>query len=48
MKKRILIAENEHEARELLTSIATMKGYDVTTVIDGVDLLEIAAVVNRR
>ena len=44
MSKRILIAEDEQEARELLTSIATMKGYDVTTVVDGVDLLHIAAV----
>jgi DNA-binding response OmpR family regulator len=43
MPKRILIAEDELEARELLASIATMKGYDVITVTDGVDLLTIAA-----
>ena len=44
MIKRILIAEDELETRELLASIASMKGYDVTTVIDGIDLLEIVAV----
>jgi len=42
MSKRILIAEDEQEARELLASIATMKGYDVYTATDGVDLLKIA------
>jgi osomolarity two-component system response regulator SKN7 len=44
MLKRVLIAEDELEARELLASIATMKGYDVVTVIDGIALLEIVAV----
>ena len=44
MSKRILIAEDEPEARELLASIATAKGYDVTSVTDGLDLLTIAAV----
>ena len=43
MPKRILIAEDELETREILTSIATMHGYDVITVTDGVDLLTIAA-----
>ena len=44
MPKRILIAEDELETRELLTSIATIHGYDVKAVSDGVDLLAIAAV----
>lgn len=43
MQKRILIAEDEIDARELLEYIATKKGYDVTTVNDGVDLLNIVA-----
>ena len=43
MPKRILIAEDEFEARELLAKIATIKGYDVITATDGVDLLTIAA-----
>jgi len=44
MLKRILIAEDEQDARELLASIAIAKGYDVITVTDGLDLLAIAAV----
>jgi len=44
MSKRILIAEDEPETRELLTSIAKIHGYDVKTVTDGVDLVAIAAV----
>lgn len=43
MRKRILIAEDELETRAILTSIATMHGYDVVSVTDGVDLLTIAA-----
>ena len=43
MPKRILIAEDELETRLLLTSIATMHGYEVSDVTDGVDLLTIAA-----
>jgi len=43
MSKRILIAEDELEARELLTSIAKINGYDVIAVTDGVDLLTIVA-----
>ena len=35
--------EDEIDTRELLAYIATKKGYDVTTVTDGVDLLTIAA-----
>jgi CheY-like chemotaxis protein len=43
MAKRILIAEDERETRELLTSIATLHGYEVKSVTDGVDLLTVAA-----
>lgn len=43
MSKRILIAEDEEVAREMLANLATMQGYDVTTVTNGVDLLAIAA-----
>jgi DNA-binding response OmpR family regulator len=43
MPKRILIAEDEEPAREALANLATMQGYDVTTVTNGVDLLSIAA-----
>ena len=43
MQKRILIADDEINTRELMANIATKKGYDVITAIDGVDLLAIAA-----
>jgi DNA-binding response OmpR family regulator len=43
MPKRILIAEDEMVSRELLSLYATKKGYDVVSVIDGVDLLKKAA-----
>ena len=43
MPKRILIAEDEDTAREVLANLATIQGYDVTTVTNGVDLLSIAA-----
>jgi len=42
MPKRILIAEDELEAKELLTSIANKFGYQVISVADGVDLLTAA------
>jgi DNA-binding response OmpR family regulator len=41
MQKRILIAEDEAAARETLAEIAKIRGYDVTTVTNGVDLLSI-------
>lgn len=43
MAKRILIAEDEKLAREALANLAIKRGYDVTTVTNGVDLLAIAA-----
>jgi two-component system response regulator MprA len=43
MQKRILIAEDEEAAREALANLATIQGYDVTTVSNGVDLLPVAA-----
>jgi osomolarity two-component system, response regulator SKN7 len=43
MLKRILIAEDEETARETLAKLATLHGYDVTTVTNGVDLLSVAA-----
>ena len=43
MTKRILIAEDDPITSELMTTLATSRGYDVTAVIDGVDLLEVAA-----
>jgi len=43
MPKRILIAEDELETRELLSSIAKIHGYEVKAVTDGVDLLTIVA-----
>jgi len=39
MPKRILIAEDELEIKELLTLIATRYGYDVVSATDGVELL---------
>jgi len=41
MPKRILIAEDEQDARELLTSLATAHGYDVRAVADGSALLSV-------
>src|SRR6185369_16766797 len=43
MAKRILIAEDEPELKELMCSIATRYGYDVISVTDGVELLFMAA-----
>jgi two-component system, cell cycle response regulator CpdR len=43
MPKRILIAEDEPETREILTKLATMHGYDVRVVTDGIELLTIVA-----
>lgn len=43
MPKRILIAEDQISTREALTKLATMRGYDVVAVTNGVDLLAIAA-----
>ena len=43
MQRRILIAEDEFEVKELLSLVATRFGYHVTTVKDGVELLTIAA-----
>jgi CheY-like chemotaxis protein len=41
--KRILIAEDQMVSREALIKLATMRGYDVEAVTNGVDLLTIAA-----
>jgi len=43
MRKRILIAEDEVEVRDLLTMIAARHGYKVTSVTDGAELLAIVA-----
>jgi DNA-binding response OmpR family regulator len=43
MAKRILIAEDELPAREIMTRIAKMLGYDFIAVANGVDLLTIAS-----
>ena len=40
--KRILIAEDQMESREMLVKIFTKRGYDVEAVTNGVDLLNIA------
>jgi two-component system response regulator MprA len=42
MTKRILIAEDEDAAREVMAYLMTAQGYDVTTVTNGIDLLTIA------
>lgn len=44
MPKRILIVEDEELAREALTKLAIQRGYDVTAVTNGVDLLSVASV----
>src|SRR6185369_9785431 len=41
MAKRILIAEDDRATREVLTSFAKKRGYDVSAVTNGVDLLTI-------
>jgi CheY-like chemotaxis protein len=43
MQKRILIAEDEQEIKELLVQLATRHGYDVVAVADGINLLTTAA-----
>lgn len=43
MSKRILIAEDDLVAREVMVSIATAHGYDVVAAVDGVDILYISA-----
>jgi DNA-binding response OmpR family regulator len=43
MPKRILIAEDDLLSREMLSMFATMQGYEVVAVTDGVDLLTTAA-----
>jgi len=43
MQKRILIAEDQAETREAMVQIATMHGYDVEAVTNGVDLLTVAS-----
>ena len=40
MSKRILLAEDEQTIREALTRLATVRGYEVTAVTNGVDLLK--------
>jgi DNA-binding response OmpR family regulator len=43
MSKRILIAEDEPAAREMMTALAKIQGYDVIAVSNGVDLLTVAS-----
>ena len=43
MPIRVLIAEDDLLTREALTKAARMKGYDVVSVSNGVDLLSVAA-----
>jgi len=43
MSKRILIAEDQMATREVLIKLATMRGYEVVAVTNGVELLAIAA-----
>lgn len=43
MRKRILIAEDDLESRNILTTLVTMQGYDVVAVSDGIELLRISA-----
>jgi len=40
--KRILFAEDQISTREALTKLATMRGYEVVAVTNGVDLLAVA------
>ena len=43
MSKRILIAEDNKESRELITIHARSHGYEVVAVTDGIDLLTASA-----
>ena len=43
MPKRILIAEDDPGHREIITTLAKRKGYDVVVVTDGIDLLTTSA-----
>lgn len=43
MPKRILIAEDQIVTRETLSKLATMRGYAVEAVTNGIDLLAIAS-----
>jgi len=43
MQKRILIADDQLATREALTKHATLRGYDVVTVTNGVEVLSIAS-----
>ena len=43
MSKRILIAEDEQMSREMLVTVATIYGYEVVAVCDGIELLTTAA-----
>jgi CheY-like chemotaxis protein len=43
MPKRILIAEDQIVTRETLSKFATMRGYTVEAVTNGIDLLAIAS-----
>jgi osomolarity two-component system response regulator SKN7 len=42
MPKRILIAEDQLATREVVTRLATMRGYEVVAVSNGIELLSIA------
>lgn len=42
MPKRILIADDDQTTRDVLAKLATMQGYDVTTVTNGVELVSVA------
>jgi CheY-like chemotaxis protein len=42
MPKRILIAEDQKEARDALVIMARKRGYDIEAVTNGVDLLNVA------
>jgi len=43
MAKRILIAEDDPGNREIITTFARNNGYEVVVVIDGIELLTVAA-----
>ena len=43
MPKRILIAEDDLSARDIMTTLAKLHGYDVVGVTNGVDLLTVVA-----
>lgn len=44
MPKRILIADDDQTTRDVLTKLATLRGYEVTAVANGVDLVSVADV----